>query len=353
MAPEWISVESVSSIRTSGTRLKPFSGRLRSSPEPIWILKTKGVLYKDRFGKISFTWMVHPELDGRDWVVKSTLSFAPATNGSFANEKYREFVEEGIVPGKSNNVVFGIKEYVLEDEPRPSDPVSDVNGVIAKHADGLKKARKFWKRQLTEAKKQMLASEENMKEARELLKLAREILGRAEFSIGDIVVVKNKGREIEDVVEDYKLRGGKWVYELEKTKGQIPQEQLRWASRSRRAFQVPLGETSLAGMSKQVAKRNVNKLLSRYTRGLFRDSSWQAVHKIFDAMDAAQINWHMTDAEYRHNDQGVPTAKEWKFEIDFINNRDRKNTLYGIVVASGAGSVEDPLDRYDLVAYVS
>jgi len=112
-------------------------------------------------------------------------------------------------------------------------------------------------------------------------------------------------------------------------------------------------ESSLDGMSKQTAKRHVNKLLARYTKGFFKDEDWRHVNLIWKAMDAAQINWTMTDAKYRHDDEGTPVAKEWKFEVEFINNRDRKSTLYGIVVAAGAGSVEDPLDRYDLVAYVS
>ena len=70
-------------------------------------------------------------------------------------------------------------------------------------------------------------------------------------------------------------------------------------------------------------------------------------------MDAAVINWVMTDNKYRHDERGRPSAKEWKFEVYFHDKNQRFKTLYGIVIAAGAGSVEDPLDRYDLVAYVS
>ncbi len=119
------------------------------------------------------------------------------------------------------------------------------------------------------------------------------------------------------------------------------------------AFQPDVGETSLAGMSKVSAKRHVNHLLSRYTRGLFNDDSWRPVNIIFKALTAAQINWELKKTQYRENDQGIPSSKEWKFEIHFLNNRGRENVLYGIIIAAGAGSVEDPLDRYDLVAYVS
>jgi hypothetical protein len=61
----------------------------------------------------------------------------------------------------------------------------------------------------------------------------------------------------------------------------------------------------------------------------------------------------MTGNQYLHNEQGVPNGKTWKFTIKFENNNRREMTLYGIVTASGAGTVADPLSRYDLVAYVS
>jgi len=49
----------------------------------------------------------------------------------------------------------------------------------------------------------------------------------------------------------------------------------------------------------------------------------------------------------------VPMRKIWQFEIPFTSERGRKGTLYGRVVAAGAGSVEEPLDKYDVTAYVS
>jgi len=112
-------------------------------------------------------------------------------------------------------------------------------------------------------------------------------------------------------------------------------------------------ETSLDGMTKPVAARHVNKLLSRYTRGIFRDEDWRHINVLFKAMTAAQIDWTLSKTEYRKNDEGVPTSKTWSFEIRFINKRGRENTLYGTIVAAGAGSVADPLDAYDIVAYVN
>ena len=106
-------------------------------------------------------------------------------------------------------------------------------------------------------------------------------------------------------------------------------------------------------MTKVTAKNNVNRLLARYTKGFFTDDSWRPVHQIWKAMTSAAIDWEVTDTEYRKNDEGRPASKRWKFEVNFNDKSGRPKTLHGVVIAAGAGSVEDPLDRYDLVAYVS
>jgi hypothetical protein len=114
-----------------------------------------------------------------------------------------------------------------------------------------------------------------------------------------------------------------------------------------------LAETSLDGMSKETAKRHVNQLLSHYTKGLFSDESWKPVNDIWTALNSAQIDWTLTDNKYLHNEAGRPSGKQWNFEVKFITNKGRPAILYGVVTASGAGSVEDPLSKYDLVSYVS
>lgn len=114
-----------------------------------------------------------------------------------------------------------------------------------------------------------------------------------------------------------------------------------------------LAETSLDGMSKDVAKRQVGLLMRKFTNGLFRDQYWAPVNAIFKALSSAQIDWTLTKSEYRKDSSGVPTSKEWLFTIDFVNKRGKLDKLYGVIVASGAGSVSDPLGVYDLVAYVS
>lgn len=115
----------------------------------------------------------------------------------------------------------------------------------------------------------------------------------------------------------------------------------------------------LNGMTKRSALRLINKLIDPHTKGIFRDDSWRPVHAIFKTLDRAAIPYVVESAEYgvsptrrqMEGDRVMPDYKEWKVTVEFENNKGRKTKLYGVIMASGAGSVENPLDRYDLVAY--
>jgi hypothetical protein len=59
----------------------------------------------------------------------------------------------------------------------------------------------------------------------------------------------------------------------------------------------------------------------------------------------------MTEAYYgsgQYDKTMPPQRKTWKFEIRFTNPKGKQNVMYGALVAAGAGSVKDPLDRYDI-----
>lgn len=128
------------------------------------------------------------------------------------------------------------------------------------------------------------------------------------------------------------------------------------------AREVTSDNTGLAldGMSNVKAKKTVNRILEPLTKGFFTDTSWEPVQAIWTALSKANINHVMTKAEYTRGRPGQDitdsmhnTGKEWKFEVYFTNDKGRHIILYGHVRASWAGSVADPSDRYDLVAYVS
>ncbi|MFW5879941.1 MAG: hypothetical protein ACOCUV_03870 [bacterium] len=111
-------------------------------------------------------------------------------------------------------------------------------------------------------------------------------------------------------------------------------------------------ENPLNGKSNASARNYVNKLIRPYTKGLFSDEGWKQVNKIWNVLDENGINWAMTNSQYAQDEKGNLIRKEWKFEIYFSNKNNKPTTLYGTIVAAGAGSVNDPLEKYDLVAIV-
>ena len=104
----------------------------------------------------------------------------------------------------------------------------------------------------------------------------------------------------------------------------------------------------LNGRSKQSAKNFIYRLVGDMTKGFFKDDAWEGVHAIFDKMRDSGIEVNMTDAQYHKDEQGLPSDKTWKFEIPFMGKNDKPQVLYGVLVASFAGTVQDVMGRYDL-----
>lgn len=116
------------------------------------------------------------------------------------------------------------------------------------------------------------------------------------------------------------------------------------------------GQHLINGQSNIVAAGRVNKLLAALSRGVFSDNSWEAIHKIFDKLTEAGLEVNTIDAKYGgHADtgNGMPKYKEWRISIPFTNNKGKAVALVGQITAHGAGSVDQPLDRYDVTAMVT
>lgn len=126
-------------------------------------------------------------------------------------------------------------------------------------------------------------------------------------------------------------------------------------------------KASIDGMSKRQASIFINKLFRPHMRGIYRDPVWKPVQAMFKAMRDNNIDYYIESAEYSvspslrqtYNTTSKTTwdtpndNKTWKFTIEFEDNNGRNKKLYGHIVASGAGSIEDPLEKYDVVGYVS
>lgn len=109
----------------------------------------------------------------------------------------------------------------------------------------------------------------------------------------------------------------------------------------------------LRGMKKSHALRFIRGLCDKHTRGFFHDSYWKPIHACFKELERHGIDVVLASTEYFKNDKGVPSSKVWRFTIEFENEKGRTTTLYGMITAAGAGSVDDPLDRYDVTMVIS
>jgi len=105
------------------------------------------------------------------------------------------------------------------------------------------------------------------------------------------------------------------------------------------------------GTSKKSLKNKIYKIIAPITQKMYSDDYWQGVGLVWKAFDELGLDWDMTDNYYgsgQYDKTMPPERKTWKFEINFINERGRPNIMYGVLVAAGSGSVEEPLSRYDI-----
>lgn len=107
--------------------------------------------------------------------------------------------------------------------------------------------------------------------------------------------------------------------------------------------------------SRQAGVGLLNKVIgSVKLTGIFRDTSWKPVQEVFEALSNAGIELSKVRNEYAKNEEGAPTSKKWTFEAEWKTTEGKSGKpIYGLIIASGAGSIEDPLDQYDVVAYAS
>lgn len=120
---------------------------------------------------------------------------------------------------------------------------------------------------------------------------------------------------------------------------------------------APVGETveanPLDGLKKEKVKKALSKILKldELNGKYFGDQSWTPIHKLFDTLSKVNIPYKIEREEYKKDDSGKPISKEWLVGFDFKNEKGKDTFLYLLIVAAGAGTVEDPLSRYDLVMY--
>lgn len=111
----------------------------------------------------------------------------------------------------------------------------------------------------------------------------------------------------------------------------------------------------LDGKTNEQARVFVRKIIPRdEIKGLFSDAGWSGVHLIFAAFDGANLDWNIESSNYYPSYDGNPMGgKKWNVEINFVNKVGKISKLYCRIVASGAGTAQDPLSKYDVIATVN
>lgn len=100
--------------------------------------------------------------------------------------------------------------------------------------------------------------------------------------------------------------------------------------------------------TKAKLRKAVNKAVSNAAPGIFSDEYWHGYNQVVDALSKVPgIEYVMQGSRYRHS-EGKAVGKEWLYQIT-----DGKHEVFLQIIASGAGSVSDPLSRYDIIAYAN
>ena len=117
-------------------------------------------------------------------------------------------------------------------------------------------------------------------------------------------------------------------------------------------FQQP---SPIDGMNKRKAINYITKTFKVYEKlkGLFSDEAWQPINGIIGEIQSGGIEFNIEKTEYYKDNNGNPAGKIWWCEIPFINQNQRPDKLNVNITAAGAGSVQDPLSKYDVTFVIN
>lgn len=115
----------------------------------------------------------------------------------------------------------------------------------------------------------------------------------------------------------------------------------------------------LDGKTNDQARKIVRNIVDKPSKGLFKDENWEGPRTILMALRNSGIDFTANGGEYKVSPnmkelwmgrQGTPpnSYKEWKLEINFTNAKGKQTILYCTMTAHGAGTVDDPLSKYDM-----
>lgn len=106
--------------------------------------------------------------------------------------------------------------------------------------------------------------------------------------------------------------------------------------------------------TKQTAIRYIYKKVNHLISGFFRDDNWSNVMKVFDAINSlgCKFEWEVKNGGYHDvkNSYGEITSKykQYDLTISFTNVNDKQIKIIGQLIATGAGTIEDIFQKYDI-----
>jgi hypothetical protein len=105
----------------------------------------------------------------------------------------------------------------------------------------------------------------------------------------------------------------------------------------------------LDGFSNAKARKTAFRIAKQgMSRTFYADSYWQGPDEVFTAMRKAGLDWELKSAEYSEDG----SHKKWSFFVTFSNANNKKTVLNGTLIAHGAGTMDDPLGRYDMTVQI-
>lgn len=93
-------------------------------------------------------------------------------------------------------------------------------------------------------------------------------------------------------------------------------------------------------------KTKLRNVIQDKIQGFFSDNSWEAVRNVQKALDSVLPNLSVYEAKY--DPESPPTYKRWLMVGAFKTPEGKNRAVWVSITASGAGTVEDPMSKYDL-----
>ena len=102
--------------------------------------------------------------------------------------------------------------------------------------------------------------------------------------------------------------------------------------------------------------RKINSQICGLSKGFYTDDYWAGVQYIQNSFKELEkllnVDIILNNSKYENYEDIMPTSKRWVYLVD-SKERKFKNQIMIVIIASGAGTVSDPLSKYDVISYAS